>query len=179
MTNRFNRILIAGLLATAGVASIAQTPPAPASQPMMSPSGADMDHGKGMGERHSGMMGHRMDPAKMQAMIAKRLAELKTSLKVTAAQEGAWSTFTAAMKPPAMDHKRPDPAEMDKLTTPERIDKMRALRAERRGQRTVNMEKREDAVKTFYATLNGDQRKTFDAAHTKMMRRWGGHHAKS
>jgi hypothetical protein len=129
----------------------------------------------GHGDHARGMQGH-MDPAKMEAMVAKHLADLKTKLKITAPQEGAWTSFTAAMKPPARaEHTRPDPAEMEKLTTPERIDKMRAMRAQRMTEMQANMDKREEATKTFYATLNADQKKVFDAEHSKMMRRWGDH----
>ena len=35
------------------------------------------------------------------------------------------------------------------------------------------MDKREEATKTFYAALNADQKKVFDAEHSKMMHRWG------
>jgi periplasmic protein CpxP/Spy len=57
---------------------------------------------------------------------------------------------------------------MEKLTTPERIDKMRAMRV----QRDTEMDKRADATKAFYATLNAEQKKIFDA---EAMNR-GGHH---
>ena len=112
----------------------------------------------------------------MEAMVAKHLGDLKAKLKITAQQEGAWTSFTAAMKPPARaEHTRPDAAEMEKLSTPERIDKMRAHRAERMTEMQAQMDKREEATKTFYATLNADQKKVFDAEHNKMMRRWGDH----
>jgi protein CpxP len=160
-------LVVAGLLAGSALATFAQTTPA-APKPHAAAS-APMKHG----DMHGGMHG-RMDPAKMEAMIAKHLADLKTKLKITAAQEGSWTAFTAAMKPPArpqMSH--PDRAEMDKLTTPERIDKMRALRAQHQADRQANMDKREAAVKAFYADLNAEQKKTFDAEHSKMMHRWG------
>lgn len=51
------------------------------------------------GDGH-GRMG-RMDPAKMEQMVARRAADLKAKLKITPAQESAWTSFTAAMKPPA------------------------------------------------------------------------------
>lgn len=153
-------LLIAGLLANAALIAQAQTttPPA-ASKPQAS-------HERGMHDR--------MDPAKMEAMVAKHLADLKTKLKITAPQEGAWTAFTAALKPPVRaEHTRPDRAEMEKLTTPERIDKMRALRAQHMSNRQAAMDKREEATKTFYAALNADQKKVFDAEHSKMMHRWG------
>jgi Zn-finger nucleic acid-binding protein len=62
------------------------------------------------------------------------------------------------MKPPA-DAKWPDRAEIDKLTTPERLDKMRELRK----QRDAQMDKRDEATRTFYATLSAEQKKIFDA----------------
>lgn len=108
--------------------------------------------------------------------MAKRHADLKAKLKLTAEQEGAWTTFTGAMKPPAqMDPKRLDRAEMDKLSTPERIDKMRALRTEHMTAMNAAMDKREDATKAFYAALNADQKKVFDAEHARMGGRHGEH----
>ena len=93
-----------------------------------------------------------------QERMAQRQAALKEKLKLTAAQESAWTQFTAAMQPgerPA----RPDFKELDKLTTPERIDRMRELRA----RHTAQADKRDEAVKTFYAALSPEQQKTFDA----------------
>jgi periplasmic protein CpxP/Spy len=164
-----NSLVLAGLLATAGVGAIAQSPTNPqgdagttATSPQANPRGERMG---------------RHDPAKMQAYMAKRQAEMKAKLKITPAQEGAWTAFTAAMQPPAsMMGGRPGPEqhlEMDKLTTPQRIDKMRDMRT----QRMAAMDKRMDATKTFYAALSPEQQKVFDAEH-KMRggRHGGGHH---
>lgn len=154
-------ILIAGLLANATLSVQAQTSAAPDAPPPMT------------GAANPGMH-RRMDPAQVDAMVAKNLAQLKTKLNITAAQEGSWTTFSAAIKPPArpnMGH--PDRADMDKLTTPERIDKMRTLRAQHTAERQAHREKRENAVKAFYADLNADQKRIFDAEHSKMMHRWG------
>lgn len=166
-------LLIAGLLANAALTAHAQTTTATAApKPMAGASSPRMD---GHGGHARGMQG-RMDPAKMEAMVAKHLADLKNKLKITTPQEGAWTSFTAAMKPPVRaEHSRPDPAEMEKLTTPERIDKMRAHRSQRMTEMQTQMDQREEATKTFYATLNADQKKVFDAEHGKMMRRWGDH----
>lgn len=114
-----------------------------------------------------------------QERMAKRQAELKTKLKITPAQEGAWTTFTAAMQPPAgsMMGMRHDPkmkAEMDKLTTPERIDKMQAMRAERMKTMSAEMDKRGAATKAFYAVLSSEQKAVFDAI-TPFAGRHGGH----
>jgi periplasmic protein CpxP/Spy len=101
--------------------------------------------------------GHgRMDPAKMQERMAKRLDALKQKLQLSSGQEAGWTTYVAALKPTGMQ--RPDRAEFAKLSTPERIDRMRELRA----ARMAEMDKRGDATKTFYATLSADQKKVFD-----------------
>jgi len=146
--------LIAGLLAVAGAVH-AQGPMAGQCDPAM---------GAGMGMRHDRM--GKMDPARMQAMMEKRDAQLKTQLKLTAAQEGAWKTFVDARKPAATpaNWQRPDPAEMAKLTTPERLDKMKALREEHQKTMTAVMDKHTEATKTFYAALTPEQQKVFDTA---------------
>lgn len=157
----FKSLVVAGLLGTAGFAAYSQG------------SGmAMMDHDGG------GHMG-RMDPAKMEQMVAKRTAELKTRLKITPAQEGAWTAFTAAMKPSGdmLKQHQADRAEMDKLSTPERIDKMRALRAQRMTEMNAAMDKRDEATKTFYATLSNDQKKIFDAEHHRMGKHQGDDHS--
>ena len=146
---------LAGLLAALGTSAFAQT--AATATPATAAAPAAKEHGG------------RYDPAKMQAHFAKRQAELKAQLKLTAAQEPAWNTFTSAVQPPA-NWKRPDRAEFAKLTTPERIDKMKALRAER----NARMDQRADATKTFYAALTPEQKKTFDESTLK--RGHGGKH---
>jgi periplasmic protein CpxP/Spy len=120
---------------------------------------------------HAKEHGRRMDPAKMEAMHAKRSAELKAKLKITTQQEGAWNDFAAAMKPPAHDGaNRPDRAAMEKLTTPERLEKMKVMRTQHMAEMSAAMEKRDAATKTFYAALTPDQQKVFDAAHTQGQR---------
>jgi protein CpxP len=157
----FKSLVLASLMASAGFAAYAQTAPA-------APAGTPPAHTR-EGGRH-----HRMDPAKMEQMMAKRSAELKAKLKITTAQEGAWTAFTTAMKPPARDMKqRPDRAELAKLTTPERIDKMRALRTQHTTDMNAAMNKRDEATKTFYASLDAEQKKVFDAEHARMGARHG------
>lgn len=145
MKKIFKTLVLATALGTAGLVAMAQ--------PMGGPEG------------HMG----RMDPAKMQAMVAQRAEALKAQLKLTPEQEPAWQTFMAAMKPDARAMpQRPSREEMDKLTTPERIDKMRALRDQQHKDMQAAMDKRDEATKTFYATLNADQKKVFDAHHMRM-----------
>jgi hypothetical protein len=58
-------------------------------------------------------------------------------------------------------------ADMEKLTTPERIDRINALKA----QRDVEIKKRHDATQSFYATLSEEQKRTFDQKTAKFMHR--------
>lgn len=126
----------------------------------------------GMSAQHLGMQGMRhdrmgkMDPARMQAMMDQRNAALKAQLNITAAQELTWSAYVEAKKPGAAmaQHQRPDPAEMAKLSTPERLDKMQALRSQHMGEMTAAMDKRMQATKALYAALTPEQQKVFDAA---------------
>jgi len=111
---------------------------------------------------------------------AKRLQELKVFLQLQGNQEAAWSSFYAAMQKPLVKPERLKPEEIEKLTTPDRIDKMMALKAEHDSQ----MSSRMAAVKTFYAGLNAQQQKVFDmqwhAANKRMVmnQEHRGHHEK-
>ncbi len=151
--------LVAGLLLAAGLAY--------SQSPMGGMGGGQCDMmGGGMqghGMSHRGM--GKMDPAKMQAMMDKRHAALKTQLKITAAQEAAWTSFMDSHKMPAgmMGKQPPAMADMAKLTTPERIDKMKEMRTQRMGEMTAAMDKRAEATKVFYAVLTPEQQKVFDA----------------
>ena len=170
MKSIFKPVLLTVLLAGAGFTAITQV------QAAGEPAGMYPGMHEGMGH-HMGRRGD-MNPAKMEAWHNKHMAELKAKLKLTAAQEGAWTTFTTAMKPPAMAQ-RPDMAALSKLPTPERIDKMKALHAERMTLMNADMDKRGDAAKAFYATLSTEQKKVFDAEAMPRMGRedkHGGHH---
>ena len=149
MAFRFpHRLAATAVLAALALPVLAQ--PAPATPPA---AGAAATAAKDAAPRHHG------DRAEKRAEHhAKRLAELKGQLKLTAAQEPAWTTFTASMQPGERTA-RLDRKDMDKLTTPERIDRMRALRA----QHAAEADRRGEATKAFYATLTPEQQKTFDA----------------
>jgi len=148
------RNLIAAALATAFVGisatAIAQNVGGP----------ADM-HAQHMGQR--GSAAGPMDPARMAEMQKKmterhaaRQAQLKADLKITAAQEPAWNAYVART---AHEPRKPVAAEdWSKLTTPQRLDKMQAHKAERDAQMTQRI----DATKSFYAQLTPEQQKTFD-----------------
>ena len=149
--------LVAGLLLAAGLA-YSQSPMGGAGCDMTGPHGYMQGHEMG----HRGM--GRMDPARMQSMMDKRHAALKAQLKLTPAQEAAWTTFVASHKLPAGMMGQPAAMpDLAKLTTPERIDKMKELRAQRMGEMSAAMDKHAEATKTFYAALTPEQQKVFDA----------------
>lgn len=157
MTQLHTRLILAGLVAGLGFTAFAQTPPAAPQAGARAP----MYHM----DRH--------DPAKMKEHMAKRQADLKAKLKLTPTQEGAWTTFTSSMQPPANRPQRPSPEEFEKLTTPLRIDKMQAMKADR----DARMAQRATATKTFYAALTPEQQKVFDANTMRgHERHHGGHH---
>jgi protein CpxP len=148
-----HNVIAAALLATLGFAASAQTT-APAASAAPATTTAREGHG-------------RFDPAKMQERMAKRLGALKQKLQLSGTQEASWNSYVEALKP--TPRQRPDRAEFAKLSTPERIDRMRALRT----ARMAEMDKRGDATKTFYAALSADQKKVFDAETARR-----GHHGK-
>lgn len=117
------------------------------------------------------------DAAAWQAQRAERqarhLAALKTRLQLSPNQEAAWTSFTNAMKPqePLVRDRAAFRAEMEKLSTPERIDRMQQLRKQA-GER---MDARMNAVKTFYAQLNPAQQKVFDLESHAWMAERGRH----
>ncbi|MDR7096664.1 Spy/CpxP family protein refolding chaperone [Hydrogenophaga laconesensis] len=107
--------------------------------------------------------------AQMQKRVAERQAALKAELKLTPEQEPAWNAFIARTQPQAAPERPGTREDWSKLTTPQRLDRMQALKAER----DAVMARRVDAIKSFYATLNGEQQKVFDAQHMGGFQRTG------
>jgi Spy/CpxP family protein refolding chaperone len=70
-----------------------------------------------------------------------------------------------------MQQRRAMRGELARLTTPERIDRMRQLRAEQ----TAAMDRRFEATKAFYAQLTPPQQKAFDEASLSFL---GGRHGR-
>lgn len=169
MTNRtptFKRIVLAGLLCASAGLSLAQ--PAPAASPVTP------------GPRAEAMGRH--DPANMQARMDQRLAALKAKLQLTPAQESAWTTFTATVKPKPhtgmvhMASMAATHAELNKLPTPERLDRMRALHTQRMTEMNLQMDQRVEATKAFYAVLTPVQKTVFDEQFSRATGRHGEHH---
>lgn len=139
---------------------------------------AATDTAKPQQGRHAHGMDRSERMERMQARMAERQAKLKADLNLSAEQEPAWNAFMARMDAVKGSHGKRGQNERSnwsELTTPERLDKMQARMAERE----AIMNQRSDAIKSFYANLNADQKKVFDSQrmgsyqHTGMK---GGHH---
>ncbi|KAF1050136.1 Spy/CpxP family protein refolding chaperone [Xylophilus sp.] len=150
-----HRLAVAALFAGIGASAFAQPaaeqaapPPPPAQQQQY----RVVQPGRGV----------QIDPRqRAEEHFARKLDVLKTRLQLTPQQEGAWAQYTAAIRPaapPADGARRFDPREFEKLTTPERLGRLRALRQEH----SARAEQHEQAVRTFYAALNPAQKKVFD-----------------
>ena len=103
--------------------------------------------------------------AQHQARRQQHLADLQRQLQLQPQQEAAWARFAQSMQPPAQAPARPDRVSWEKMTTPERIDRMQALHAEREAL----MKQRAEATKALYAALSAEQQKTFDAHTARFM----------
>jgi periplasmic protein CpxP/Spy len=113
--------------------------------------------------------GHRHDPQhhaermqRMQQRMVEHQERLKASLQLTPQQEPAWNAFIARMQPAQRAAQpRLDRDAWKQLSTPERLDRMEAMKAER----DRAMTQRHEAIRSFYAQLNPAQQKAFDAQH--------------
>lgn len=98
---------------------------------------------------------------RMKAGHERRLQELKLKLQLSAEQEPAWAAFASAMTA-RPTHSRPDMAQLALLPTPERIERMKALREQRQAQINAQMDQRAQAARSFYNLLQEPQKKVFD-----------------
>ena len=111
--------------------------------------------------RHANAASMEERQAKFAEQMAKRQAALHDALKLTPAQEPAWTAFVNATAP--TPHAPVDRAALANLSAPERMEKMIAMQKER----SVKMEAHLAALKTFYAQLTPEQKGLFDAAIKK------------
>lgn len=159
------QFVAAACFALLGAAAIAQP-----AQPAVVAPGPGMMAGPGAMAGAHPMMRERA--AHWQEHRAQRDNALKQILQITPAQEGAWNTWIASRQPPAT-FQRPNRGEFAQLSTPQRIDRMRELRA----ARNAEMDRRGEATKTFYAALTPAQQKAFDALGARGgFGGHGGHH---
>jgi protein CpxP len=159
---------IVGLSATA-IAQNTTPPAAPSAQTAPEAQGH-----KHHAERHTERHAERME--RMKARMAERQAQLKQSLQLTPAQEPAWNAFVVRMQPQPRDSQAGGREAWASLSTPQRLERMEAMKA----QRDQAMDKRHEAIRSFYAQLTPEQQKTFDAQGMGGMQRTGmkGSHGK-
>jgi hypothetical protein len=101
------------------------------------------------------------DQGNWEKRRAERMTELKEKLKLAPEQEAAWNKFAEASQPgPRQGADREAMrSEFEKLNTPQRLERMQAMSEVRRAR----MAERVEATKTFYAQLNPEQQRVFDA----------------
>ncbi len=157
-TSRFNTLRLATAAAVLAVTGTTWAAPGTNQADMQAQHMAQRsDHG-----------GKQMSPERQERMakkMAERQTKLKQTLQITAAQEPAWNAFVASMAPPAKGMNHPSRDEMQKLSTPERLDRMQAMKT----QRDQHMSARVEATKRFYSTLTPEQQKRFDAESHRFM----------
>ena len=122
--------------------------------------------GQGHGAKHEQMK------AKWGERAVQRTLKLQETLKLTPAQQPAWTTYNSAIKPAGLGAKdergeRGERGAWKTMAAPERM----AKRIEMAKQRVTMMETRLEATKAFYAVLTPEQKKLFD--ENSMQR--GGH----
>jgi len=155
MKSTLTRLAAAAALAACAMGAQAQTPPPAA--PGAQPPGMHMQH-------DPAQMRERMQQ-RMQERHARRMESFKRILQITPQQEGAWTAWTTAMRPAARPpHQR---GEFERMSTPQRIDAMKQMRA----QRNAEQDRRGEATKTLYAQLTPPQQKAFDEVSMKFMAR--------
>lgn len=93
--------------------------------------------------------------------MEKHHKKLHAALKLTPEQEDAWKKMLDAEQPMAKaDAMKTE--DWAKLTTPERADRMLERMKERQSRQAEHVA----ALKTFYAVLSPEQKKTFDDFHS-------------
>lgn len=123
------------------------------------------------------------------AHAMRQLDAVKARLQLSAAQEEAWGRFAAAIRtrPTPQTESHADHEELMRLPTPQRIERMNALRTARQAHMLAVMGQRNQATLAFYATLSPEQQKVFDDETARLLRERhlrhprhggrGGHHS--
>lgn len=118
----------------------------------------ECDHAWGAGHEHENA-----------ARFGKHMAKLHDALKLTSAQEAAWTEFSDKIKPRNMDKTGMDKSrrqDWKNMSTPDRLDKM----LDNMKSRETKMSEHAAAVRTFYAALTQDQQKIFDRRFEEFQR---------
>jgi periplasmic protein CpxP/Spy len=103
---------------------------------------------------------HGMVDGKPAKFMQKRMDALHEKLKLSAEQETAWKTWTDSMRErfATMAGKRPNPADMDKLPAPQRMERHLAMMKEAQAQMEAGLAD----LQAFYGKLTPEQQATFD-----------------
>jgi len=108
------------------------------------------------------------------ALFGKHMAKLHGALKLTSAQDAAWTEFSNKMKPVKMDKSKMDkPGHQDwkDLSTPDRLDKVLGNMKLHEKQ----LAEHAAAVRAFYGALTPDQQRIFDHQFQAYLHRHGHH----
>lgn len=147
MTSPLQRHWIATAVATTLIGltlpSMAQPMPMASAPHQAGPAGAQHDHSE------------RLE--RMKARMAERQGQLREKLQLSSTQEPAWQAFVQGMQAPDRSHGARE--DWQALNTPQRLDRIEAIKA----QRDQDMAQRHQTIRRFYAQLNPDQQKVFDA----------------
>ena len=162
----FRSTVLVALLAATGAIGIAQTAAAPQVAPT-APAAPTAAAASPAPSQAAGLASRANRHARMAEHHQQRLDQLKSRLQLTPEQEPAWRAYLARTGPgsyAARSADRADKAErpwrsdLASLSTPERIEQMKAWQAERDAARQQRM----DATLSFYRALDPKQQQVFD-----------------
>jgi periplasmic protein CpxP/Spy len=91
-----------------------------------------------------------------------RLQDLKAKLKLTPAQESAWTAFEASMKPVSSSAVPPKMEALAKMNAIQRMEERQKMHDEMQKQHAAQMSTRLAATKDFYSKLTPEQQAVFD-----------------
>lgn len=110
--------------------------------------------------------------ARMQEHFKKFSSQLHDKLKLNANQESAWNTYLQAITPQPPQGQRPDRAQIESMTTPQRMEQHLA----RMKEHEAKLSQRLEATKVFYGQLTPEQQKVFDTETARMFKGRHGMH---
>ena len=162
----FRSTVLVTLLAATGAIGIAQTAAAPQVAPT-TPAAAAASPAPSQAAGPANRATRADRHARMAEHHQQRLDQLKSRLQLTPEQEPAWRAYLARTGPGsyaahsadrADKAERPRRPDLASLSTPERIEQMKAWQAERDAARQQRM----DATLSFYRALDPKQQQVFD-----------------
>lgn len=109
--------------------------------------------------------------AQFEARHAQHMEQLKTLLQIQNSQQSAWEQYAAAMKPDFAHFAKEKPTDK---TAPKSHPNTLQMLDMRQKHRELE-QKRDDATRAFYSSLNPAQQKAFDQIAHKHDRKHGRH----